>query len=189
MPRLIAISGKMCSGKDTVVSELIQRYGGVRMGFADPLKKELQALIFRLTGDWVDPWSDKSDGLRAALQQFGTGLRSYRSDFWIRLSLNEAKRKLLSGQNVYFSDCRFPNEAQTVLDNGGEVWRVDRPRFERLDTIRQMYGRIDPQRLIHESETALDGFDNFSRRISASSLTELLAQITIDCQKSKPGAA
>jgi hypothetical protein len=60
-----------------------------------------------------------------------------------------------------FTDCRFPNEAQAIKDNGGVVIRVDRPGV----------GPVND----HPSETALDNWD-FDYKIANVSDLECLQQ-------------
>ena len=57
-------------------------------------------------------------------------------------------------------DCRFPSEADTILDMGGLVCYVDRAGGPQITEN------------MHESETALDGYDRFSCVISNSGTPE-----------------
>jgi hypothetical protein len=136
MKRLIALSGRAGSGKDTVASMIP---GAVRMSFAEPLKRFCmevfgwtEAQVFgpselrnvpdpryvRHTGELLTP--------RHALQTLGTEWgRGCSEDVWAQLGV---RRALASPADVVvITDCRFVNEARAVRSVGGEVWRVVRP--------------------------------------------------------------
>jgi hypothetical protein len=79
---------------------------------------------------------------RQYLQNVGTEARKiFGDDFWVDQVLppsglrqpytDQALRAFHPGVDwLAITDLRFPNEAQRVLDLGGEVWRVNRPGTE-----------------------------------------------------------
>ena len=79
---------------------------------------------------------------RQYLQNLGVGAREvFGSNFWVDqvLPLDRARRELIWCYHpellelpkwAVVTDVRFPNEAQRVLDLGGEVWEVVRPGLE-----------------------------------------------------------
>lgn len=71
---------------------------------------------------------------REFIQNFGEdGRRTFGEDFWIDLVLprpdNAASldERYFGVNMLVVTDCRHPNEAQRVLDLGGEIWHVVRP--------------------------------------------------------------
>lgn len=75
---------------------------------------------------------------RQYLQWFGTEARKvFGDDFWvdqvlplpegIHVYVNGWQQEWYGTSHVAFTDLRFPNEAQRILDLGGEVWEVLRP--------------------------------------------------------------
>lgn len=138
--RLIGLSGKAGSGKDTVAGFLPGNV--VRMSFADPLKKFCQEVFDFSDAQVFGPSSERNkpdiryprqDGYltpRYALQTLGTEWgRNCFADVWAVLGVRKALKYLkeFPEDTVVFSDCRFVNEAQAIRSAGGEVWRIVRP--------------------------------------------------------------
>ena len=160
--RIIAISGKYGTGKDTltyaIMKKLTERNFQVEhIKFADPLKKSC-ALISGLP--FEDAYTDEGKSKMISslnmtmgrLQQvMGTILREHlHPNIWITPVIEFCK----NNPNKYciISDCRFPNEVKAIKELGGIVIRINRKR-ENIN----LNGR-DPN---HISETALDNFNNF----------------------------
>jgi len=139
---LIGLLGRMSSGKDTVARELVETYGFRQDSYASTLK-DMTALLFNwdrgmLSGDTldgrearevVDEWWSEKLGIpnftpRLALQLIGTDVfrNNFHQDIWV-LSVMARYR---SDENVVISDCRFPNEVQTIRKVGGRIIQVDR---------------------------------------------------------------
>lgn len=147
---LIGITGLKTSGKDTTF-EAIQRITGnaTRRAFADNLKA-LGAKALGLEFSDMDDFKEVGlldvdlDGIteitgRQYLQNLGVGARDVLGvNFWIDqvLPLDSLKRDQIwagdSGLPEWgvVTDVRFPNEAQRVLDLGGQVWEIVRPGLE-----------------------------------------------------------
>lgn len=164
---IIGISGKATSGKDTAATYLQRRYGGVRIAYADALKREARDLIYRLTGEYTDPWKDKHDRMRHFLQVFGTELmREWKESVWVDLLIDEARLALQNGAPaVYVSDVRFPNEVEAIHWAGGRVIRLEAGDEVRAERMERLYGEVRADKLQHPSETALDGYENFDAHI------------------------
>ena len=133
---LIGLCGPAGAGKNTV-AEFLTDSGGrtpLQMAFADPLYECISTItglpVARLKGrdvkETVIPWLGKSP--RQMLQTLGTewGRGTIHPEIWIRITMERAKPELAAGRVVVITDVRFDNEAQAVIDAGGEVWRVVR---------------------------------------------------------------
>lgn len=141
MTRIIGLSGKMGSGKDTVADILVSEYGYTRIAFADALKREVEQSIrhqafpdglplnlweVMLEAKPEDVYAKPTpEGIRILLQFWGSDYR--RGDdplFWIR---KVGEQIHTHPERMYvISDVRFKNEADYVRHLGGEVWMVER---------------------------------------------------------------
>lgn len=148
--KLIGISGRKRSGKDTIGSFLEREHGFTIDYFAKPLKTAVRD-IFHWTkehtdGDLkevVDPFWGLSP--RVVMQRFGTEVgRQIDADVWAKSLQLRMQQGLGSGHVKYVvTDLRFPNEMAMLRGLGGVVWRVNRPSLGEPGDL-------------HPSETALD---------------------------------
>ena len=138
---ILGLSGYARSGKDTVAEYLVERYGFVRMAFADPMREAVARLnpwidfaglriplseALRIT-DW-DGLKDESTEIRSLLQRMGTevGRHMFGENFWVDYALNKAVES--GHERIVFSDVRFPNEADSIKSfPRNKIWRIDRP--------------------------------------------------------------
>ena len=167
--RLLGLSGYARSGKDAA-AEALKYYGVERRAFADKLREFLYRLNpvvetgherlydfdkrhIRLTevidehgwdGYKQTHWGDE---IRQLLQRLGTecGRQVISDDIWVNLAL----KGMESTKDYVITDVRFPNEAQAIVDFGGEIWRIRRPGVTAVNA--------------HPSETSLDywAFDKY----------------------------
>lgn len=155
--RIIGISGKAGSGKDTLakfLQEILPHIDNIPcyeiVHFADPLKEAVETACMLDT--WYTrtqegkktelEWLDKMT-VREVLQKFGTAIREgVHPDFWVRA--------LMEGTNdwdIIIPDVRFPNEAEEIRKRGGILIRIERKGSGAGD---------------HISETALDDYDKWN---------------------------
>lgn len=140
---IIGVVGFIGSGKDTVADYLQNFHGFRRESFASTLKDAVsnifgwdRTLLEGRTAEareWreqVDTWWATRLNIphltpRWALQYWGTevGRNSFHTDIWIA-SLENKLRK--STDNIVISDCRFPNEIQSIKNVGGTIVWVQR---------------------------------------------------------------
>ena len=135
--KLIGLIGQARVGKDTVGEYLHEYHLFNRRSFAGPLKTMLESVFGDRfdSGDREQPidWLGKSP--RQLMQTLGTewGRNCVHPDLWVLLAENEwklhtARRyNVESGINMVFTDVRFHNEADMILDQGGELWHIVRP--------------------------------------------------------------
>lgn len=133
MRKILGITGKARSGKDTIATYLWQHYGFTRMAFADPVKMAAQQ-IFGLSHDQV--WSDELKEVeipfwgmspRRMFQLLGTeaGRNVFGGDLWIkRLAIGLSQ---LPEDDIVIPDVRFNDEADFVRANGGTIVHLHRP--------------------------------------------------------------
>lgn len=142
--KIIAISGRKGSGKDTIGDIICQLDPTFKkIAFADTVK-DIAAVLFgwdrqMLQGstvesrEWreqLDPFWTKELGRdfspRIAMQLIGTDLMRdhLNKNIWIIC----LKRRIMNlpGYNFVITDARFPNEIQAIKSIGGKVVRVER---------------------------------------------------------------
>jgi len=180
---IIGICGFIGSGKDTVADYLVNFHEFRRESFANTLKDAVSAVFgwdrtllegrTKEAREWreqVDPWWAERLAMptltpRWVLQYWGTEVcrKAFHDDIWISSLENKLRN---SKDNIVISDCRFPNEIQSIRDAGGKiVWvqRGDLPDW--YDTaieanLGHNYAVQDlKMRKIHASETAWVGTD------------------------------
>jgi hypothetical protein len=162
--KIIGFSAKKQGGKDTSVNYLVNKLGEMNVlvvRFADQLKNIVR-LCF-IPPDWdIDFNSDMDKSrvlpcgktVRAVLQVVGTDyFRTLWPDVWVNALANKLSACVVD--TVLIPDVRFPNEVKAIQEMGGKVIRFTRAPF------------ADE----HESETALDGFEEFDAVIDNSQMS------------------
>ena len=173
--KLIAISGKINSGKDELACKIFEylKRKGIKyehLKFASGLKQMVSILT---GGDLEDQYSDGGkekvvDELgmtNGTLQQVvGTLLREkLHPDIWTFPVLKFAR---VNPDTVcVISDCRFQNEADLIKQNGGVIIRLNRKN--------RNIGKRNPN---HISETDLDDYKNFDLVIENDGTVEEMIQ-------------
>jgi hypothetical protein len=61
------------------------------------------------------------------------GRDSIHPEIWVRIAMERAVPHLATGRGVVVTDVRFDNEAQAIINAGGEVWKVTRADWRCLD--------------------------------------------------------
>lgn len=140
---VIGVVGLIGSGKDTVADYLQNFHGFRRESFASTLKDAVSNIFgwdrvllegrteeARAWREQVDIWWSTRLGIphltpRWALQFWGTDIarKSFHTDIWIASLENKLRT---SNDNIVISDCRFPNEIQSIKNAGGKIVWVQR---------------------------------------------------------------
>lgn len=132
---LIGLCGQAGAGKNTVAELLTDSDRGpfAQIAFADPLYEcvstitglTVAKLKDRAVKEEVIAWLGKSP--RQLLQTLGTewGRGTVHPEIWIRIAMERAANHM-THNSVVITDVRFDNEAQAVIEAGGEVWKVTR---------------------------------------------------------------
>ncbi len=179
---IIGICGFIGSGKDTVADYLVNFHEFRRESFASTLKDAVSAVFgwdrtllegrTKEAREWreqVDPWwAERLDmptlTPRWVLQYWGTEVcrKAFHDDIWIASLENKLRN---SKDHVVISDCRFPNEIQSIRNAGGKIiWvkRGDLPEwYQDALAANQLGSNLALNELkrqkIHASETAWVG--------------------------------
>ena len=198
---IIGICGFIGSGKDTVADYLVNFHEFRRESFANTLKDAVSSVFgwdrTMLEGrtkearEWreqVDPWWAERLSMptltpRWVLQYWGTEVcrKSFHDDIWIASLENKLRN---SKDDVVISDCRFPNEIQSIKNAGGMIIWVKRGKLpDWYDTaLGANDGILPDQELlkklkIHASETAWVGTEFDHELENNSSIDELYLKI------------
>jgi hypothetical protein len=167
LPLLIAVSGKLGSGKDYVIEHFILPWvtGSVsRMAFADQIKITVasrdDSISLRQCLE-----GKKSLELRRKLQIVGTeeGRDLYGPNVWVNTLENWIRLRKIRGDKldvVLITDCRFENEAQWIEQHSGLLIRVNAPQRNKQALEQEANGSQEAYNAIanHSSETALDSY-------------------------------
>jgi hypothetical protein len=180
---IIGICGLIGSGKDTIADYLVNFYEFRRESFANTLKDAVAAVFgwdrTMLEGrtkearEWreeIDPWWAERLGMptltpRWVLQYWGTEVcrKGFHDDIWIASLENKLRN---SRDDVVISDCRFPNEIESIRKASGViVWvkRGELPTWYDLAVSANQGHNLAQQELkrlrIHASETSWIGTD------------------------------
>lgn len=144
--KLIGLTGKKRSGKDTFVSMFRETLGKhetmERLAFADEVKFDCARMLQTVTGVdndiWLRKFNDENKQVfRPLLQWYGTDfVRQFYNDKDHWVSILRKKLTLYTARKfVFVTDVRFPNEADLIQELGGVVVKLVRPSFEEdLDT-------------------------------------------------------
>lgn len=172
MVKLILISGKAESGKDTVAKMVMHKASNgltVITHIADKVKN-----VARMDFGWDSVKDEKG---RALLQLIGDGGRAYNPDIWINHFIKSLEiYKNNSNVLILVPDTRYKNEVQKLVDwgnsNGAQVFtvRVERPNHE---------NKLTEEQRKNGSETDLDNWGLWDFKIINDSTMENLDK-TVD---------
>lgn len=153
LPRIVGITGRAGSGKDTLAAALIDTFGYTRRGLADPIKELLNARFGWSAAQWDDRgWKERpavstfnllDEGRHAMTERYlsprqlaqwlGTevGRDTFGEDAWVNALFvwwGKAQRPML-----VVPDVRFDNEALAIRTRGGVILNVVRPGVEAVN--------------------------------------------------------
>lgn len=132
--RLIGLAGKARSGKDTLGHLMAEELDFAVLSFAEPIRIFIASLLDISVAE-MEPIKEVPQDIlggktpRQAMQTLGTewGRNTIHFDMWVKACMRKAQRLLGQGVSVVVTDVRFNNEAQGVIDYGGEVIEITRP--------------------------------------------------------------
>lgn len=140
---IIGVSGYARTGKDEIAKVLVEEFDFERVAFADKLRECVYALnpIVAHGKTWGSPlylqpiidvhgWDGVKSTrwgpeVRRLLQRFGTevGRNILGQNVWVDATL----AVMDATTNYVITDCRFQNEADSIVQHNGKMWRVERP--------------------------------------------------------------
>jgi hypothetical protein len=140
---IIGICGLIGAGKDTAADYLVNFHEFKRESYAGTLKDAVAAVFgwdrdllegrTKTAREWreqVDPWWSERLSMpdltpRLVLQLWGTNVlrQHFHDDIWIASVENKLRT---TKDNIVISDCRFPNEIESIRRAGGRVIRIAR---------------------------------------------------------------
>lgn len=181
---IIGIMGARGAGKDTVADVLVEEFGYTKVAFADPLR-EIAAAIDPVVGvsgyahmiyynDAVASLGyteakETYPELRRFLQRLGTeaGRQVLGEDFWVDQFLEKVSR--LGTDKIVATDCRFPNEVDTVRQMNGRIWTVVREGHDPNDehASERYWREIDPNLYLY-NQYDLEEFKDVVRQVARS---------------------
>lgn len=180
---LVGVVGLIGSGKDTIADYLVNFHEFRRESFANTLKDAISSVFgwdrtllegrTKEAREWreqIDPWWAERLAMptltpRWILQYWGTEVcrRAFHDDIWIASLENKLRT---SKDNVVISDCRFPNEIESIRGAGGKIVWVKRGELPEWFKLAQQANKgfnwaVQELKLsgIHSSETAWIGTD------------------------------
>lgn len=179
--KLIGLTGRAGSGKDTVARFLCEAHGFVQIALADPLRDGIKAML-GITDEQLQDrdlkeatidWLGRSP--RELLQTLGTewGRNHIASDIWLRVAARRIEKyrqskPCLHIAGIVVSDIRFENEADWLREQGGQVWHIKRKAGNCLDG----------QAAAHSSEQHIPARAGEPRIYNFGTLEELYDQVT-----------
>lgn len=157
---LIGVCGKAKAGKDTFADfaiDIAKEWGATfvrKVAFAETLKEGAAATL-GISVDKLYNQDFKASKIamfpnhtyREFLQYFGTKMREFEPDFWVRITMQ--KMPNYETGLTMISDVRYRNEAEAIRKAGGLLVRID---------------RIGAGAGNHPSETELDNYEHFDYR-------------------------
>lgn len=185
---IIGLSSYATGGKDTVarfIQELqpekweVKKFSGklkeiasILTGIPEHMFEDQDFKTSILGEEWWKNYGDfyHQTTVRDFLQILGTDAirNGLHTNAWVNALMADykpAKMDQYNPSNWIITDCRFPNEAQAVKDNGGVVIRIVRPGIEPVNA--------------HPSETALDNWDFDYKIANASDLISLKQSVEV----------
>ncbi|MBE3649172.1 nucleoside/nucleotide kinase family protein [Paenibacillus polymyxa] len=177
----IGLIGRLRSGKDEVARYLADNYGYTQFSFGDELKRYAHELF-------GEPAPDEKP--RELYQWFGQAVRERDPDIWVRKCFEAIERYAVEKRSLarYFreiprplsaviSDVRQPNEYAALQSAGYVLIRVEAPDAVRIDRAIKSGDVFNYADLVHDTETALDGYAADFTVDNSGSLDKLHAQI------------
>ena len=150
--KLIGITGKARSGKDTAASYLAHKHGLIRYSFATPMKAAIKAMLGlsdrHMDGDLKEaeiPWLGVSP--RRIMQTLGTewGRETIREDLWVVLAQRQWDQVSNPTEDTFHTgmivpDVRFEDEADFIRRNGGVVIHIKRDAAAQIESHKSEAG-------------------------------------------------
>lgn len=173
---IIGLGYKKQVGKDIVCAKLIKSFPQikiVRIAFGDVVKFELWSRLIKPCGAPITVFDDPiwKPTLRTLMQSYGDFMRQYIDPQYF---IKQTFSKMVDPSAIYiFTDLRFFNELNALLDQGAILWHIDRD-WEKTSASPE-------DKDTHISETELDmHLDKFHYRLENNGTKAELEQKAIE---------
>ena len=178
-PPLIGICAHAPRAGKTTAAEALLGFGSnwVRLPLAKPIKEITIDLLLQLGLDLSRATRYVYDAKEEVIPELGVtsrhmqrtlgtewGRQQVNPRIWLDCWLQEYRRAALGGLPVVVDDVRFPDEADLIKAQGGELWLIEHPTG-------------DIQQGVHASEGGLVGYRGFDLKISNRGTIDELRQI------------
>lgn len=182
---IIALTGYKKTGKDTIADYLVEKYGFIKLSFAENLKNILKTMF-----NWTDEhFSQKLKEIndpiwnvspREMMQFFGTNV--IRNQLKINTNINDKQynyhiKKLyldnihnFKNKNIVISDLRFHNEQEFIHSLNGKIFRIDRKIIKNSFSLHESESYIKDIKydlLINNNNSLLDTLKTIDEHIAA----------------------
>ena len=152
-PQIIGLCGRATAGKDATAAMLAECFGYQIYGWADPMYKfalwaNPRIWLWRRLRYYVDNlgWTaaKRIPAIRQYLQSLGTegGRECLDEDVWVMIGAKKIQAMLPKGP-VVITNCRYANEAEWVISQGGVIVKVTRPGVEACNGHSSEAGEAD----------------------------------------------
>lgn len=176
--KLIGLSGRAGSGKDTVANYMVNNYNYTKLSFGKVLKDVVSCIFgwprYLLEGDTKESreFREKEDKWwsehlkikitpRIAMQKIGTDVfrMHFHQDIWLLI----LKKQITKYDKIVVTDIRFLNEYNMIKNMGGNVFKISKSNIIKdthlseniLDNIQFKY-EIDNNGTIEELYQKID---------------------------------
>lgn len=177
---LLGLHGKARSGKDTAYQFISEIVEARRLAFADKMKLSIAGLLgitvdeverFKLDGSlhlYIGTLYEGAISGRELIQRYGTEAHRdvFGFNFWvdqllpIPKGLEEPLRQFYKDNHIVVTDVRFENEAQRIIDLGGEIWHIKRPEDDLSEALHDSERPL-PSQMVNRTiynDTTLEAF-------------------------------
>ena len=183
-----------------------------KVSYSTPMRKEMQGIIdfywetkslkntaekFNAKSEEIDKFLELLNGQnvyertpesRLAIQFWGTDVRRKQSpDYWVNKLVELIVNYLSNGVSVFVSDVRYEDEADSIIDLGGKVIRLETPENIRIERIIARDNLVPThEQLNHRSEISLDNY-SFEKVFDGCDNIEVLTEKSLNYILNKKG--
>jgi nucleoside-triphosphatase THEP1 len=146
----IGICGKMCSGKSTLSTKIVEEFNDYNFKIDSFAGK-----IYKIAYDLFN-MKEKD---RILLQNIGSTMRDIDKDVWVKYILN----KYNDTDNIIIDDVRYPNEVLSLRKKGYFLIKLvisHKVQEKRIKNLYKLTSNTHLNNRTHPSETSLDDIDN-----------------------------
>ena len=183
-----------------------------KVSYSTPMRKEMQDIVdfywetkslnntaekFNAKSEEIDKFLELLNGQnvyertpesRLAIQFWGTDVRRKQSpDYWVNKLVKLIVNYLSNGVSVFVSDVRYEDEANSIIDLGGKVIRLETPENIRIERIIARDNLVPThEQLNHRSEISLDNY-SFEKVFDGCDDIEVLTEKSLNYILNKKG--